>query len=122
MKMEFKQKQTEHLPLDELNTEQFLTLAVETSKQLGWVLGNVNETGLIAYTKNGFFAWNAEVKIKIINGLGTVQSQSLGNEITDIMENKKTIQIFMSTFMTLKNKLVTSQPELKYINSKTKTA
>ena len=122
MKVEFKQKQTELISLGSLMSEQFLSIAIETSKQLGWVLGNVNETGFIAYTRNGFFAWNAEVKIKIINGLATIQSQSLGNEFSDVRGNKMNIEIFISTFKNVKSKLSTYEPEMKYLVSKTKIA
>ncbi len=122
MKVEFKQTQTELLSLGGLKKEQFLATAIETSKQLGWVLGNVNEMGLIAYTRNGLFAWNAEIKIKIINGSAMLQSQSLGNEISDVRGNKMNIEVFISTFKNIKNKLSIHEPELKYIVSKTKIA
>lgn len=110
MKIEFKQKQTEQLPLDNLGTEQFLNLAIETSKQLGWIFGNINETGFIAYTNNGMFSWNAEVKVKIINGIATIQSKSGGNDLTDVLENKKNLQNFTSTFKSLKNKFLAEKP------------
>lgn len=119
MKIEFKQKQTEQLHLDNLRTEQFLNLAIETSKQLGWIFGNINETGFIVYTNNGMFSWNAEVKVKIINGCATLQSQCRGNDPTDVKENKKNIQNFTSTFKSLKNKLMPEYPESIYENLKT---
>lgn len=122
MKVEFKQKQTELLSLGGLGAEQFLSIAIETSKQLGWVLGNVNETGFIAYTRNGFFAWNAEIKIKIIRGMATLQSQSLANEFSDVRGNKMNIEVFVSTFKNINNKVSGREPDLKYITSKTRIA
>ena len=122
MKVEFKQKQTELLSLYGLKADQFLSIAIETSKQLGWVLGSINETGFIAYTRNGFFAWNAEIKIKIINGMATLQSQSLSNEFIDVRGNKMNIEVFISTFKNIKNKLLSRDPELTYIISATKIA
>lgn len=122
MKVEFKQKQTEYLSLDNLNAKQFLALGIEASKQLGWVLGSVNQTGFIAYTRNGFFAWNAEIKIKFIDGLAMLQSQSLGNDITDITGNKKNIEVFISTFKNIKSKFSIGEPELNYIIPKAKIA
>jgi rhomboid protease GluP len=62
--MGFSQKQVEHIPLDNLSTAQFLTLAIETSNLLGWSFGNINKTGFVVYTNNGLFSWNAEVKIE----------------------------------------------------------
>lgn len=116
MKVEFKQQQTVQLPLDNLKTEQFITLAIETSNQLGWVVANITEVGFIAYTNNGLFAWNAEVKIKIINRLANLQSYSRSDDIIDVIENKKNIQKFISTFNNLKNKLSPKLSPLMYEN------
>ena len=103
--MRFTPKQIEQFPLGDLTIEQFLSLAIETSNLLGWVFGNISETGFIAYTNNGLFSWNAEVKLKIKNGLANLQSESRGNEIIDLEKNKKNIQNFVFTFMGLKKTL-----------------
>ena len=97
MKIEFKQKQCAQLPLHDLEPQQIISLAIETSKELGWVFGDVNDSGIIAYTNNGLFAWNAEVKIKIISGNAVVISQCRENNLVDIMENRKNIDRFVST-------------------------
>lgn len=102
MSVRFAQKQIEQLSLDNLTTEQFLDLAVETSKQLGWVLGNINNTGFVAYTNNGLFSWNAEVKLKIENGSANLQSRSRGDDLMDLRGNKKNLQSFVSIFRDLK--------------------
>jgi len=114
MAMGFTQKHNEQLPLDNLTAEQFLIVAIETSKQLGWNFGTISETGFIAYTNNGLFSWNAEVKLKIKNGLAILQSQSIGNEINNLKENKKNLQLFISTFEALKNTLTTEDIAPKY--------
>lgn len=101
MKIEFKQKQTEELSLNNLKAEEFISIAAETSNQLGWAIGCKNETGFIAYTNNGLFQWNAEVKVKIVNGSATLLSQSLGNEPRDVVGNKNNIENFISTFKDL---------------------
>ena len=107
MKTGFSQKHIELLPLDNLTVAQFLRLAIESANLLGWILGNINETGYIAYTNNGLFSWNAEIKLKIENGLSTLQSQSKGDGIKDSKENKKNIRGFISTFESLKKKINT---------------
>lgn len=109
MAMEFAQKHIEQLPLDNLTTEQFLNLAIETSKLLGWVLGNMNKTGFVAYTNNGLFSWNAEVKLKIENGSANLQSRSRGDDIIDLRGNKKNLQSFVSTFKDLKKNVTAEQ-------------
>ena len=122
MKLEFKQKQIEQIPLDSLRAEQFLALALETSKQLGWVLGNITETGFTAYTNNGLFSWNAEVKMKIVNDLANLQSHSKGNELIDVSGNKKNIQNFISTFKSLRKSFLPEESESIYENVKKNVA
>ncbi len=116
--MNFTQKHVEQLPLDNLTIEQFLSVASETSKLLGWDFGNINKTGFIAYTKNGLFSWNAEVKLKIKNGLANLQSESRGDDIIDLRENKKNLQNFISTFEGIKKTLTPGELVLIYENLK----
>lgn len=103
--MKFANKQTEELPLTNLTIPQFLSLAIETSKLLGWVFGDINTAGFIAYTNNGFALWNAEVRLKIKNGLAILQSESRGDAVKDVRENKKNLQRFIATFNDLKKSL-----------------
>ena len=103
--MELAQKHIEQLSLENLATAEYLALAIEAANLLGWVFGTVNEIGFIAYTSNGLFAWNAEIKLKILEGVVKIQSESRGNELIDVRENKKNIQKFITTFRELKNTL-----------------
>ncbi len=100
--MKFANKQVEELPIGKLTAQQFLSLAIEASTSLGWVFGDVNKTGFIAYTNNGLCCWNAEVRLKIINGSAVIQSASRADEVIDVRENKKNLQNFISTFNSLK--------------------
>lgn len=106
MKLEFKQKQTEQLMIGNLSKEKFFHLAVKASNQLGWIIGNINETGFIAYTNNGLFSCNAEVKVKFMNGFASVQSNCREDDVTSVRENKKNIQDFISIFNSLKEALL----------------
>ena len=114
MTIGFAQKQMEHLPLGNLTKEQFLSIAIETSNQLGWVFGYINKTGFLAYTNNGLFSWNAEVKLKIKDGSADLQSRSRGDDIIDVKENKKNLQSFVSTFKSLKKILTPEELAIKY--------
>ena len=113
-------KQIEEIPLTNLTIPQFLALAVETSKSLGWIFGDITSTGFIAYTNNGFSSWNAEVRLKIKNGLAILQSESRGDNFTDVRENKKNIQAFISTFNSLKKSLAPKELVPQYQKLKTK--
>src|SRR5450432_1037031 len=103
--MKFANKQIEQLSLTNLTIPQFLALAIETSKSLGWVFGDINSTGFIAYTNNAFSSWNAEVRLKIKDGLAILQSKSRGDDVNDVKENKKNLQSFISTFNSLRKSL-----------------
>ncbi len=116
MPIRFTQKHIEQLPLDDLTMEQFLNMTIKTSKQLGWEVGSITERGFIAYTKNGLFLWNAQVKLEIKNGVANLQSQSLGNEIIDLENNKKNLQSFIVTLSHLKKTLPTNPFESRCEN------
>jgi rhomboid protease GluP len=118
MKIGFSQKHIELLSLDNLTVAQFLCLAIETSKLLGWVFGNITDTGFIAYTNNGLFSWNAEVKLKIKNGLAILQSESMGDDSIYLHENEKSIQSFIITFQSLKKTLTPEELASIYENLK----
>ncbi len=112
--MKFAHKQLEHLPLENLTAAQFLTLAIETSSSLGWVFGDINKSGFVAYTNNGIFSWNAEVRLKIHNDVANLQSASRGDGVVDVRENKKNIQNFIATFNTLKKTIHPEELAPKY--------
>ena len=113
--MKFANKQTEQLPLDNLTVSQFLTLAIETSNLMGWVFGDINKAGFVAYTNNGIFSWNAEVRLKINDQTASIQSASRGDGVVDVRENKKNLQSFIATFNSLKKSISVQQEQpVKY--------
>lgn len=116
MCLRFTQKHVEELQFDSLTTEQFLSVAIETSKVLGWIPGNINNTGFIAYTNNGIFSWNAEVRVKVYNGLANIQSQCRGNEMIEFGRNKENLQSFISAFNELRKTVVSKELPLIYKN------
>ncbi|MEO8766239.1 MAG: hypothetical protein ABI416_18195 [Ginsengibacter sp.] len=122
MTIGFTQKHIEELPIDDLTAEQFLSIAIETCKLMGWSLSNVNETGFIAYTNNGIFTWNAEIRLKITNTVANLRSQSRGNEIIEFGKNKANLQSFISAFYDLKKSLTPEELTIKYKNLQLKFA
>ncbi len=91
MAVGFTPKHIEGFPLNNLTHQQFLVLADEAATKINWKVAYLSENGLIAYTDNGMFSWNAEIKIKIENGIASIQSASTGNEIIDWGKNKKNV-------------------------------
>ncbi|POY36299.1 rhomboid family intramembrane serine protease [Solitalea longa] len=114
MAVGFSPKHSEDFSLNDLTQQQFLVLATETIKQLNWNVSYLSDNGLIAYTDNGTFSWNAEIKIKIENGIANIQSASIGNEMMDLGRNKKNVTNVIANFEELKSTLTIEQLEEKY--------
>ena len=102
MLINFAQKHNVELLLANLTPKQFLNIAIETSKSLGWIYGSVNDNGFVAYTNNGMFAWNAEVKVKIKNNSVNLVSQSRGIQYVEFGKDKENLGRFISTFNDLR--------------------
>ena len=89
MAIGFTPKHNEDISLNQYSQEQFLVLCNETAIQLKWNISYISNNGLIAYTDNGMLSSNAEIKIKIEEGMASIQSASIGNEMIDWGKNKK---------------------------------
>ncbi|MCO4293781.1 rhomboid family intramembrane serine protease [Solitalea sp. MAHUQ-68] len=114
MAIGFTPKHIDNLPFNELLPEQFLVVALDAAKQMDWQVGYISDTGFIAYTNNGAFSWNAEVKIKIEDGHAELQSASTGNEMIDWGKNKKNINKFIAVFEEVKSTSKNEDLQLKY--------
>ncbi len=114
MAVGFTPKHTEDLPLNDLTQQQFLVLANETATKMDWKVSYLSDNGLIAYTDNGMFSWNAEIKITIENGIANLQSASTGNEMMDWGKNKKNVSNFIASFEELKLTLTKEELDTKY--------
>lgn len=101
--------QAAEIPLENLSKAQFLALATETTRRMDWVLGNVIQTGFVAYTCKGLFARNAEIKLEIGERSAKIHSKSIGNDVINVRENQKNIQNFISRFRQLKRELTTDE-------------
>ncbi|HLA52548.1 MAG TPA: rhomboid family intramembrane serine protease [Flavitalea sp.] len=113
MAVGFTPKHSEDFPLNDLTPREFLAIANETVKKKGWEVGYISDSGLIAYTGNGMFSWNAEITIKIDEGAANIRSASTGNEMMDWGKNKKNVHSFISTLEELRTSL--SKEELERI-------
>jgi rhomboid protease GluP len=114
MAVGFTPKHIEDFPLNELTQQQFLVLANETATKIGWKVGYLSDNGLIAYTDNGMFSWNAEIKIKIENAVANIQSASTGSEMMDWGKNKKNVVNFIASLEEIKLTLTKEELDTKY--------
>jgi len=114
MAVGFTPKHVEDFPLNDLTQQLFLVLANETVKKIGWKVNYQSVNGLICFTNNGMFFWNAEIKIKIENGVANITSASTGNDVIDWGKNKKNVTNFKATFQKLKKNLTKEVLNEKY--------
>lgn len=101
-------KYSYNFPLDNLNQEQFLVIALEAAKKLNWNIGYKSETGFIAYTPMSMRSWSEEVKLIIENGVANIKSECTGNQIADWGKNKANVESFLSVITEIK---LNSSPE-----------
>jgi rhomboid protease GluP len=107
-------KYTQDLTLDNLTPEQFLVLAIEAVKKLGWNLGYKSETGFIAFTNFSMSSMSEEVKVKIDGNTVTLKSECTGNQLVDWGKNKKNIESLVATVNDLKSYLAPEELAQKY--------
>jgi rhomboid protease GluP len=92
-------------PLEELSHEQFLALALESIKALGWTPGQHNSDGFLAYTKFSMRTHGEEFQVSIDNGIATINSESTGSQISDWGKNRKNVERFSDAFYQQKQQL-----------------
>lgn len=95
-------KYTLDFPLEDLTSEQFLTLSIEAAKKLGWNIGPVSSEGFIAYTQFSMSSWSEEFEVTLTGSFATLKSECTGNQVVDWGKNKRNIEDFISTFNELK--------------------
>lgn len=95
--------------LNELTSEHFLVLVHETALALNWKVSFISNEGILAYTDNGVFSWNAEVKVKIQGDMAKIQSASIGSEIFDLGKNKRNVEGFVNALASIQMKLSTEE-------------
>ncbi len=114
MAIGFTPKHIEEVPLNELSPKQFLVIAIETVRILKWDIGYLSNNGLIAYTNNGSFSWNAEIIIKIDKDFANLKSSSTGNDMIDWGKNEKNINTFIATFEQVKASFSIAEIDSQY--------
>jgi len=110
----FSPKYQREILLNDLTTEHFLVLGIESSKKLGWDIGPINRTSFVAYTKFSMGSWSEEVTIKIEDGRALLKSECAGSQLFDWGKNKTNVEDFIKTFHGLKIQLT-----LDELNAKT---
>lgn len=118
MAVGFTPKYSEEYLLTTIKKEKFLVLAIESAKRMEWEISYINDNGFIAYRHNSYFSSNAEIKVKIEEGLATLSSASIGSEMIDWGRNKKNIEKFIDILEDFKSTLTDEMIQEKYLEIK----
>lgn len=86
----------EQRALGALTQQQFLALAREAATQKRLSLGYTSDNGFTSYTNNGAFSWNAELTVKVENGLAQIAGTSTTYEQMDTGKNKELVASFLA--------------------------
>jgi rhomboid protease GluP len=113
MAIGFSPKYIENIPLNNQSPEQLLVLAIEAAKQLGWDLGQKNETGFTAFTKFSMSSWSEEITLKVNNEALNIKSECTGNQIADWGKNKRNVALFIAKVEELKSTISIAELILK---------
>ena len=110
----FSPKYAQELSLGNLTQEQFIILAIESAKKLGWNVGYTSDAGFIAYTKFSMSTWSQEVKVKIDGNNASLKSECTGNQLMDWGKNRRNIEDLIETFNDQKNSFTPEELAQKY--------
>jgi rhomboid protease GluP len=107
-------KYVQQLPFGELTHSQILVVMLESVKKIDWNLGNITENGFVAYTKFSMSSYSEEVNVELADGMATLKSECVGNQLVDWGKNKQNIQLLIATFDELTSSINTEDVDLKY--------
>ncbi|MDB5122762.1 MAG: gluP [Mucilaginibacter sp.] len=110
----FSPKYIEEFPLDDLTSEQFLVLAIQSAQQLGWDVGYKGADGFVAYTPFSMSSWTEEVKVTISGNAAVLKSECTGTQMVDWGKNKRNIENLVSTIDELKATVTPEELVQKY--------
>ena len=93
----------QNLAIGDLTNKQFVVIAFETVKELGWRIRFLSDAGVIGYTDNGGFSWNGELTVKLEDDFAGVQCVTVGNVTEDFGRCKTAVEHFITQFEELKD-------------------
>lgn len=107
-------KSKQNMLLDGLTNKQFLVIAFETIKYLGWRIRFISDAGVIAYTQNSEYSWNGEITVKLVQDAADVQCVSISNAIRDFGQSERVISQFITAFEKMKSAFTEDEIRQKY--------
>jgi rhomboid protease GluP len=101
-------------PITGLSKKQFLVIAFESIKYLGWRIRFVSDAGVIAYTQNSEYAWNGEITVKLEDDKANVQCTPISNMVSDAGQSEHAVSQYIAAFEKLKTAISDDEINEKY--------
>lgn len=88
----------EVVPLEDYNSDFYLTLIYHAIESLGWHIGYFNHDGIIAYTNISWASYSEEISIRIKDNNAIIKSECVGYQafFTDYGKNQKNLDLLFS--------------------------
>jgi rhomboid protease GluP len=116
MALGFPASHSEYLPLNNLKTSFFMAIAVRVCENLNWKISELNESGIIVYSKASKNSWEEKISIHFDEDVAVLKSSCIANQIADFGKNKKNIDAFTELFYYTKKAI--SLEELEELEKK----
>jgi len=110
----FPPKYIEDFPLENLSEKEFLIIALESAKALGWKIIEANEAGFSAQTNYIAGARNERVEVNMINRTPRLMSKSTAGQINDNGGNARNIKSLIAKVNELQNSFSHLDVAIKY--------
>jgi len=92
-------QKTETLDVSHLNKDEVIAICIGSFLNLGWDVKSATADSIVAHTPRKLTRWNDEVSVHVGDGLLTITSRLIHNELFDLFGyNKKNIQQFSEAF------------------------
>ncbi|MBE9597792.1 rhomboid family intramembrane serine protease [Pedobacter sp. MC2016-24] len=107
-------KSEQNLSINGLTNKQFLVIAFEAIKYLGWRIRFISDAGVIAYTQNSEYSWNGELTVKLGQDTANIQCVSISGGINDFGQSERAVSQYISAFEKLTTAFTDDEIRQKY--------
>lgn len=104
----------QNLLINDLTDKQFLVVAFETVKYLGWRIRFISDAGVIAYTQNSGYSWNGEITVRLGEDMASVQCVSISGAINDFGQSERAVSQYITAFEETKSAFTDDEIRQKY--------
>ncbi len=105
MSIGFPPKFVQQVSLTELTPAQFLVVALDAARSIGWDIGAIEHSSFVAYTSFSLSSFGEVVKITVNENQVEIRSSCTTLQLLDYGKNRRNVRRFVSVFNNLKQSL-----------------